>query len=275
MSAEEEAKDPRIPLTPPSRTVRPGEAIRQALDGLRAVGESVRAMRVVAAEIGRAIAPVIQLAQQWSEHFSAMPAKVEERLKTLARSGWFIDAEMSLPTIRRLHEAMSSGRDSEAEQWLSDYYRREGAAICERLCAHHPARAALILDAYRAHEEGRYALSIPVFLLQADGLAHDLGPNIQLFSKDVSRGVQRLLEALPAGSMERVFLSVFAENCVLVMNTKHLPPDFNGLNRHEVLHGSSVRYATEINSLRALSVLTHASLALRSAQGEAKGATSP
>lgn len=189
MSADDEAKEPPISSNPPGPAVRPGEAVRQALEGLRAVGESVRSMRAVAFEIGRAIAPVIQLAQQWNEHLSAMPAKVEERLKTLARSGWFIDAEMSLPTIRRLHEAMSSGRDSKAEQWLVDYYRREGAAICERLCAHHPARAALILDAYRAHEEGRYALSIPVFLLQADGLAHDLGPNIQLFSKDVSRGV--------------------------------------------------------------------------------------
>lgn len=179
-------------------------------------------------------------------------------MRTLVHRGWFIDPEMSLPKIRSLHEAFLGGREKEAEDWLVAYYGEHAQTIVERLSVVYPERATQLTDALCAHNEGRYSLSVPVFLLQADGLANHLKKGRQLFSKDDRKSVRGLIKGMPDESMERVFLSVYGGDSVLVMRTNDLPPEFNGLNRHGVLHGTDVNYGTEINSLRALSVLAYA-----------------
>lgn len=241
----------------------------QSLSKARRQGviETVIDASLMVIEISRAVRPIIQLASRLGSQAAKIPARMEQRLKVLARKGWFIDAEMPLAALWKLEEAFRTGREDYAELWLIAYYRREGRAICDRLCAEHPARAELIQCAFRAHVEAQYALSVPVFLQQADGLAHDLGPRRQLFSKTLRHGVRGLMDELnstsdPSG-LKRAFLSVYADETSLIMATDDLPEDFDGLNRHAVLHGTSVNYATEINSLRALSVLSYASLALR------------
>ena len=64
------------------------------------------------------------------------------------------------------------------------------------------------------------------------------------------------------------YMSVFMLNTPLTKNTKHLPSGFDGLNRHAVFHGTDPNYGTEINSLRAISVLNLASYVLTVENGE-------
>ena len=45
------------------------------------------------------------------------------------------------------------------------------------------------------------------------------------------------------------------ENNPLWANERERPSSFNALNRHQVLHGESVDYATEQNSFKAIALL--------------------
>jgi hypothetical protein len=61
-----------------------------------------------------------------------------------------------------------------------------------------------------------------------------------------------------------VYWSVFTidADAPLTRDTRQLPAGFDGLNRHAVLHGTDPNYGTEVNSLRAVSVLNLASYLL-------------
>jgi len=187
---------------------------------------------------------------------------MRDRLRTLVHAGWFIDPEMPLTLVRNLAEALEDGEENSAEQVLLQYYRTSGSATLERVCRQSPGRAGIIKQAYLAHEQGKYALSVPVFLMQADGIADDVHKGRQLFSKAVRRSVGALASEHEVGSDEWVYLSVYAEDSPLVKNTKDLGPGFDGLNRHGVLHGTDLTYCTEVNSLRALSALGYAAFVL-------------
>mgnify|MGYP001564484260 CR=1 FL=1 len=44
-----------------------------------------------------------------------------------------------------------------------------------------------------------------------------------------------------------------------------MAPQFSALNRHQVMHGESVNYGSEINSLKALSPLNYVAVVLQEA----------
>jgi len=66
------------------------------------------------------------------------------------------------------------------------------AAYEQRLAAAYPNRAHLITPAIRAHVQGEYALSTPVFLSQADGICFD-GCGGQLYQV---RELEKLVDKL-------------------------------------------------------------------------------
>ncbi|WP_199728423.1 hypothetical protein, partial [Pseudoxanthomonas sp. SGNA-20] len=62
--------------------------------------------------------------------------------------------------------------------------------------------------------------------------------------------------ARATGTLRLALISAFYEKAnVVIRNTDELPQGFDGLNRHAVLHGIDSNYATEVNGLRAISLL--------------------
>ncbi len=116
----------------------------------------------------------------------------------------------------------------------------------------------IIADALKAHREGRFHLSIPVLLAQADGVVHDSFKR-QLFSKQTKFNLAGLTDSFPVEDFRAIFMAAFYVDTPLTRNTKELPEGFDGLNRHAVLHGTDPGYGTEINGLRAVSILNLAS----------------
>jgi hypothetical protein len=81
----------------------------------------------------------------------------------------------------------------------------------------------------------------------------------QLFSKKNDTNLKDVLDSLPDDDTRAIFMSVFFGDIALTRNTKKLPANFDGLNRHAVLHGLDPKYGTEVNGLRAVSILNLAS----------------
>lgn len=110
-------------------------------------------------------------------------------------------------------------------------------------------------DAFDAHREGKYSLSTPVFLAQADGIWWDE------FSKSLFQAQGRVRTAEDYIEEYRsdyfvAFFDIFGEQIPLWISASKRDQSFNQLNRHLVLHGEAVDYGTEENSLKAISLLS-------------------
>lgn len=203
--------------------------------------------------------------QQWSTLFDdfarqleGLPDEIRAQLAALMDRGWCLDPEMPHTWGRDLIEAIELGEEDEVQQWLMAYFRQRLDRIEQSLVQRHPGRVALLADAFQAHREGRYGLSIPVMLSQADGVIHDRHQR-QLYSKNAGTNLQGVLAKLPDDGMRAMVVAAFYVDTPLIRKTHQLPPGFDGLNRHAVLHGTDPNYGTEVNGLRAVSILNLAS----------------
>lgn len=204
--------------------------------------------------------------------------KMEQVNDTLAQHAWFVPPLLSEGQITQLHRlAVVNGDANAAIAELIDYC---DAGLPEKIvdaaCSQKAFgnRTLLLRQALEAHTEGRFALSIPVFLAQAEGAylqtleAHGIFDDAYLFKKGewAKAPVERFIEGLPL--TEVLFASTFRAFSVTmceqftatVKSTKDLkrlkakyPRGF--LSRHAVLHGRDEGYATKENSLRALFIL--------------------
>lgn len=198
------------------------------------------------------------LLDDFSLRMAEMPARLRAQLAVLMERGWCLDPEMPHSWGVDLVNTIQEGEEEEAQQWLVDYFRQRLEEIEEKLVERHPQRAAIIAEAFAAHREERFALSIPVMLTQAEGVVHDKHQR-QLFSKKNNTNLKEVLVSLPDDDTRAIFMSAFVADIPLTRSTKDLPANFDGLNRHAVLHGLDPKYGTEVNGLRALSILNLAS----------------
>lgn len=203
--------------------------------------------------------------RQWSSLFDdiarqleGLPDEIRAQLAALMDRGWCLDPEMPHTWGRDLIEAIELGEEDEVQQWLMVYFQQRLDKIEQTLVQRHPGRAALLADAFQAHREGRYSLSIPVMLSQADGVIHDRHQR-QLYSKNAGTNLKGVLAMLPDDDMRAMVVAAFYVDTPLIRNTQQLPEGFDGLNRHAVLHGTAPNYGTEVNGLRAVSILNLAS----------------
>ena len=190
---------------------------------------------------------VCKAVQEW-------PGKQREAIMKLANHGWYIDPGMPLLATTKLLQALDSG-DIQGTEAVAEFFRDELDRIEATLTDHYPRRAAILHDAFEAHRTGKYNLSIPVLLAQADGIWHEQ------YSTSLFRGQQRTATARDhASEIEdqffAAFFDLFTESVPLWMSASEREPSFSQLNRHLVLHGETVDYGTEENSLKAISFLS-------------------
>lgn len=198
------------------------------------------------------------LLDDFSRQIQEMPARLRAQLAVLMERGWCLDPEMPHSWGMDLAEAFESGEEAEAQVWLIDYFRDRLEEIEKAMIQRHPVRASIITEAFTAHREGRYSLSIPVILAQAEGVVQDKHKR-QLFSRKAKLNLKEVLASLPDDDSRRIFMAAFCADIPLTRNTDLLPAGFDGLNRHAVLHGTDPNYGTEVNGLRAVSILNLAS----------------
>jgi len=219
--------------------------------------------------------------------FQIVPAQKRRALRFLLDRGWWaLQADMPLAAWGQLAQLIADGRRDEAEALMQHLAASLVERVARRVRAMWPGRWAILADAFRAHRDGLYTLSVPVMLMQADGICSDL-LGAPLFAKE--KGAPRSKKALEqklsaikvAGRRHRVSSS--PELTLEPLRTpssigqstdqrdarRRRDATYGPLNRHAVLHGLDVAYATEANSLRAVLILGY--LAYVSGELEAHG----
>jgi hypothetical protein len=186
--------------------------------------------------------------------------------------GWFVTMDLPLGWFIAIEESRLAGRHDKADDAMCEFARRQVDDTERRLRERLPDRTAILADAFAAHREGRYALSIPVMLAQADGIGREiLGVPRQFFSpKKRSDALKDRLAAFELFGRSYTPWGVFADMLGQLDRKVSLEEDtdqrdarrltddwFGPLNRHGVLHGLDTDYPNEANSLRCVLLLRY------------------
>jgi hypothetical protein len=199
------------------------------------------------------------------------PLVIEERLKSnlmlLAKRGWYLNGEMSLRLVNIIGEEISKGKYGNADKYMSYYYDENYKTIKKNILNEFSNRSKILNKAFRAHERKEYSLSIPIFLIQADGICYDTA-KVSLYGKEKNKPkIAYVIESLNVGNYTSAMLLPISRNIPLYANeNERTEPDYpkGSLNRHQVLHGETINYGNKLNSYKTISLLSYVSLIRKS-----------
>lgn len=189
--------------------------------------------------------------------FEKLPAEIRPAMLALLQRGWFFSGQRDFPELIELKNLNDAGDFQQVDLYMQNWIENELDLIETRFCNAFPKRAGIISEAFNAHISGQYALSIPVFLIQAEGICVDtLG--VKLFS--APQGIPQTRSATDQWAdnplSEALLLPIREISGVTASDKKR--PDFpHSPNRHEILHGIDTDYATLTNSLKVISLLDY------------------
>jgi len=199
---------------------------------------------------------------EFTKKLAALPERTRKSLMVLARHGWYFDPEMPIVGLRELENTLENGDIDAVNTELIEYFSERLSEIKEGIKKKFPTRASILENAFNAHRRKEYALSIPVFLIQADGICFDF-TNKQLYSK---RGkvpvIAEYAETITADIFRSALLYPLTQPIPISASANERAEEFNDLNRHQIIHGETTDYDTELNSFKAISLLNYVSYVL-------------
>lgn len=208
------------------------------------------AIRAMDADVARAL----------HEHDDHTPLSrlIAYRTTLWAQHGWFPSAwETPLSLISMTAELLGTTQHEEAEKAIAAHFERDRFKLVEWVTERNPERRAIVLDALAAHDEGRYALSIPVFLIQADGIGAGYFGIDSIYSAN-DRNFEKIKtkfdqqdDGLRVRYLHFLIGSLTPLNASRRRRDRYVAP----FNRHTVIHGESTDYPSKVNSLRSISWL--------------------
>jgi hypothetical protein len=235
------------------------ESAAQEIQKLAApyVDAAAKLKRDFSQAFGVSISPSLK---KFAAAMEALPGRTRVALEALAKKGWYMDLDWPMPSLFEVSKALENGDVEEAEAALVEYYRSKVDEIDARLQDLFPNRRRILAKAFDAHRSGDYELSVPVLLVQADGVCAELIA-IQLFNKQ--QGRPATAEYVDSLGDRGALLHPLAIALPIAASSWDRPADFDELNRHQVLHGEVLDYGTEPNSLKAISLIHYVATALK------------
>jgi len=212
-----------------------------------------------------------QAAKNLAEVAKDLPENTNIAQEFLAKRGWFIPfRNLPLARIKWIAECVKEKRSyNQIDEYLTEYIENSIPGIIKDSEQYFDERFKILEEAFQAHKEERYALSIPTLLSQADGIFRDLfGKDFYKNDPDERNEIsKRILKKLnqnehrvTAASLSYVFIKQLHEESSLhepysETNIFEDGEDIETLNRHEVLHGIAKKYDTKINSTKAIGLI--------------------
>lgn len=195
-----------------------------------------------------------------------LPAQTRRVQDFLARRGWYLSGRIMPKEIATLDNYISQNDENAIEDFMINYTKEYYKDIKSSVINTFSNRANILYEAFKIHENKVYQLSVPVMLIQADGISYEL-LNVSFYSK--IKGKPRTATAKyklqhTQGSLtEIVFLRPLEIMCSIAVDTKDRDKEriedklYGPLNRHGIIHGIDVDYASQTNSFRAILILDY------------------
>ncbi len=203
---------------------------------------------------------------QWQEAQARLPARIRDDLQVLGEHGWYIDVEgMTFPEVYALVNALRcGGRDADdAHEQLCQHFESRMDEILDDVATRFPCRVKILRSAFAAHSRGEYELSVPALLAQTDGICKQQ-VGVQLWRRRNGRlRTAVTIESWRKSDLRKAMLHPFLVVLPIAFNEDERDGLAGILNRHAVLHGEDVTYATRRNGCRAISLLAYVASMLR------------
>ena len=199
----------------------------------------------------------IQESESPAERHERITREMLEVSTALAKRGWYTNMDMPFQFLFSLNRLLKANKSRGVDKMMVTYLQQTFEEVENGILSAFPLRAQILSAAFRAHSKKAYTLSVPVFLAQADGICSEL-LGVGVYSR--KKGVPHTASTVEQFKHDKLLFALLEPLRVAgALNAyedeKHEYPDI--LNRHEVLHGKSLDYATELNSFRAISLLSY------------------
>lgn len=200
------------------------------------------------------------------QNLSRIRVEAADNFETLSKNGWFVDL-----VTTGLKECLDIASDycqlleieghQKADSFMADHFETAMHEGIDELSEEvSKSRLKLIDNALEAHFSGNYALSTPMFIIQADGHHHETKEQGYWGNK---RATKSLLSDLRNKTETATYAFAAVEKMIARYNPLIANDDDrkkNGyephiVNRHLVLHGIDTEYATRENSCRAFAFM--------------------
>jgi hypothetical protein len=183
----------------------------------------------------------------------------------LAENGWYLSLDMALADTVEVAKLFSEGHVKAANQRMVDFYNKNQSSVEETIRKHFPLRKKIIKAAFEAHRKRNYELSIPAMLTQADGICNDLVGTHLFRKRKGSPATLQFANQFATDVLLSSLLEPLRREGQIRVDTRRLKTTSGVLNRHGILHGLIVDYASEENSFKVISLLSYLSDIVRDA----------
>ncbi|MFQ1990209.1 hypothetical protein ACK34V_12765 [Aeromonas veronii] len=206
-----------------------------------------------------------QLHNEMSYLVNDLPDDIAEVTVELMERGWFIYfLDDDTDHFQEKRSALINQSEESQENYLTSYIRNYGGQIRQFLIEEFPNRAAQIDDAFKAHDAGLYYCSIPTLLALSEGIGRDLY-GVGLYAKVKMQPVfNKVIEQMEGLEVfhEMVLKPLTVNSKVTEKINEPTDEDKRFLNRHLIIHGSSEKYGSELNSLKSISLVYYVACSL-------------
>lgn len=203
--------------------------------------------------------PLLEEEEDSDDQVPRLLPKYFEIRSSFAKHGWILteeDVKEIIPKLKNINK-------KDYMSVLVKHFREKFPENKDRLLSMtNLERREYLSTALNQYTEKEYYLSITALIPQAEGICKErvtqsiqesIPKQISIFNR---RGRKNLLELskrnlinIPKTEFEILEISRFLDN------QSDLPPNFDGLNRHKIAHGDFHLYGTEVNNLKAISLL--------------------
>ncbi len=179
----------------------------------------------------------------------------------LADCGWYFYMYLPADEPVKLKQLLDEQAHEKIEQHMIALAKEYASDVRVRIQRDWPHRAKILNDAFDAHDGGLYSLSIPTMLAQADGICMEIVEASLFKTGGKKRLKDKLANLLKYGNSTNVLFEFLYRETALGEGTsardakRKSDAQHGALNRHGVLHGLDLDYATESNSFRAIVIL--------------------
>jgi len=246
---------------------------------------TVRELRDAFARLPKATAPILE---EIRRNLSALDLEELKRdLETLPQTGpefkervggfliergWFIYYKLSFGEAMAIARLIRDGRYDDVDDFVLKISHGVSENTLDLLVECFPNREPILRQAFEAHNNRQYAVSIPTMLAQWDGIFLDLcGTNFFRRNSEYNRvctklknryglNTEKALKFTLEMYLEPFFEAEFLKESNKVWKQRLNSSSYRPLNRNVILHGNDTQYPTEANSYRVIQMLAFLAL---------------
>ena len=228
--------------------------------------------------IGNIFKSIEEVGLQASKAFKKIPEELSySQREYLFEEGWYLSEDLPINYPRLIKDLIDKNDYKKLEKLLINYSNSKIPEIREKLGKYFPKRLKIINDTLNAHEKNIYTLSIPILLIQAEGICKEIiniTPFINVKSRKKYLKMQEKINeklnkleingiSVRVDSITDIFLEYLLSETDInrsmksIIKQKKKNKKYNPLNRDYILHGDDFKYANEKNSCKAISFLNY------------------